>query len=82
MKSLSLEAALYLYKSIIHPCMKYCHHVWAGARSWYLELIDKLQKRIRRTVVVSLGSSLEHLAHRQNVASLSLFIGITLVDVL
>ena len=30
MKFLSLEAALYLYKSTIHPCIEYCCHVWAG----------------------------------------------------
>ena len=30
MKFLSPEAALYLYKSTIHPCMEYCCHVWAG----------------------------------------------------
>ena len=32
MKFLSPEAALYLYKSTIHPCVKYCCHVWAGAQ--------------------------------------------------
>ena len=30
MKFLSLEVALYLYKSTIRPCMEYCCHVWAG----------------------------------------------------
>ena len=44
MKSLSPEAALYLYKSIIQPCMKYGYHVWADASSLYFELIQKLQK--------------------------------------
>ena len=44
MKFLSPEVALYLYKSNIRPCMKYCCHVWAGALSCYLELLDKLQK--------------------------------------
>ena len=47
--------------------------VWAGAPSCYLELLDKLQKRICRTVGPSLAASLEPLAHRRNVASLSLF---------
>ena len=28
MKFLSPEAALYLYKSTIRPCMEYCCHVW------------------------------------------------------
>ena len=43
------------------------------APSCYLELLDKLQKRICRTVGPSLAASLEPLAHRRNVASLSLF---------
>ena len=73
MKFLSPEVALYLYKSTIRPCMEYCCHVWAGAPSCYLELLDKLQKRICRTVGPSLAASLEPLAHRRNVASLSLF---------
>ena len=42
MKFLSPEVALYLYKSTIQPCMEYCCHVWAGAPSCYLELLDKL----------------------------------------
>ena len=69
---LSPEVALYLYKSTIRPCMEYCCHVWAGAPSCYLELLDKLQKRICGTVGPALAASLEHLAHRRNVASLSL----------
>ena len=73
MKFLSREVALYLYKSTICPCMEYCCHVWAGAHSCYLELLDKLQKRICRIVGPSLAASLEPLDHRQNVASLSLF---------
>ena len=73
MKFLSTEVALYFYKSTIRPCMEYCCWVWAGAPSYYLELLDKLQKRIYRTVGPSLTTSLEPLAHRLNVASLSLF---------
>ena len=53
--------------------MEYCWHVWTGAPSCYLELLDKLQKRICRTAGPSLAASLEPLAHRGNVASLSLF---------
>ena len=63
--------------------MEYCCHLWAGAPSYYLELLDKLQKRICRTVGLSLAASLGPLAHRGNAASLSLFyIYITSVDVL
>ena len=72
-KFLSPEVALYLCKFTIHPCMEYCCHVWAGGPSCYLELLDKLQKRICRTVGPSLAASLEPLAHCRNVASLSLF---------
>ena len=53
--------------------MEYGFHVWAGAPSCYLELLDKLQKRICRTVDPSLTASLETLAHHWNLASLSLF---------
>ena len=59
MKFLSPEVALYLYKSTICPCMEYCCHAWAGAPSRYLELLDKLQKQICRTVGPSLAASLE-----------------------
>ena len=73
MMFLSPQVALYLYKSTIRPWMEYCCHVWSGASSCYLELLDKLQKRICRTVAPSLAASLEPLAHRRNVANLSLF---------
>ena len=73
MKFLFPEVTLYLYKSTIQPCMEYCCHAWAGAPICYLELLDKLQKRICRTVGPSLAASLEPLAHCRNVASLSLF---------
>ena len=73
MKFLSPEVALYLYKSTMWPCMEYYCHIWAGVPSCYLELLDKLQKRVCRTVGPSLTASVEPLAHHGNVASLSLF---------
>ena len=73
MEFLSPGVALYLYKSTIHSCMEYCCHVWAGTPSCYLELLDKLQRRIYRTIGASLVAFLEPLAHCRNVASLSLF---------
>ena len=72
MKFLSPEVALYHYISTIRPCTEYCCHVWAGAPSCYLELLQKLQKRICWTIGPSLAASLEPLAHRGNAASLSL----------
>ena len=73
MKFLSPEVALYCYKSTICLCMEYCCQVWAGAPSCYLELLDKLQKQLCRTVGPSLATSPEPLVHHQGVASLSLF---------
>ena len=66
MKFLSPEV-LHLYKFTIFLCMEYCCRVWAGASSCYLELLDKLQNRICRTVGPSRAAS------RQNVVSWSLF---------
>ena len=73
MKFHSPEIVRYLYKSTIRPCMEYCCHFWAGAPIWYLELLDKLQKRICRTFGLSIATSLEPLVYPRNVASLSLF---------
>ena len=73
MKFLSPEVALYLCKSTIRLCMEYCCYIQAVAPSCYLELLDKLQKQICRTVGPSLSASLVPLAYRQNVANLSLF---------
>ena len=77
----SPEVTLYLFKSTIKPCMEYFCHVWAGAPSCYLELLDKLQKWMCQTAGTSLAASFEPLAHCQNVANWSLFSSITLVDV-
>ena len=73
MMFLSPEVALYLYKSTICQCMECCCQAWAAAPNCYLEFLEKLQKRICRTVGLSLATSIEPLAHRRNVASLSLF---------
>ena len=70
---LSPEVALYLYKSTSRSCMECCCYVWLGVPRCYLELLDNLQKRLCRAVGPSLAVSLELLAHRRNVASLSLF---------
>ena len=68
-----IKVALYLYKSTIQPCMEYHWHVWVGAASCYLELLDKQQKQICRAAGPSFAASSELLARCWNVASLSLF---------
>ena len=62
MKFLSPEAAL--YHMLMHGILL---QAWAGATSCYLELLDKLQKRICSAV-----SSIELLAHRRIIASTEL----------
>ena len=47
--------------------------VWAGAPNCNMELLGKLQKRILRTVGPSFAASLETLARRRYLGSLSLF---------
>ena len=69
MKFLSPEVSLYLYESTIRPCMEYSCHVWAGATSCYLEILNKLY--VGPLVLYLLP--LELLAHHRNVASLNVF---------
>ena len=59
-KFLFPEVALYLYKSTIRLCMEYFCHVWAGASSCYLELLNKLQNEYAGP---SLSTSLKPLAY-------------------
>ena len=35
----------FLSPEVPQPCVEYCCHVWAGAPSFYLELLENLQKR-------------------------------------
>ena len=51
-------------RNYVCPSMEYCGHIWDGAPSCYLELLNKLQKQICRTVGSSLAASFEPLAHQ------------------
>ena len=67
----AVEVALYIYKSILWPCMdSYCYF-WASAPSRFL---DKLKKRVCRTVGPSLNALLERLAHHRIISRQSNFI--------
>ena len=68
-KLLSSEVAPNLCKSTIRPCMEYCCRVWARAPSSYLDMLEKLLKRVCGTVGLSLAISLEPLGYRGNVAT-------------
>ena len=50
--------------STIPPCMGYYCHIGAGPPSYYLEMLNKVQVRICKTVGPSLDALLELLAHR------------------
>ena len=54
MTFLPTEVAMYLYKFTMRPCMKYCCHVWAGAPSCYLQLLDNLQNGYLGLLVIHL----------------------------
>ena len=60
---LSPEVGFSLYQTTIPPCMENCYHVRAGALSCLLDMLDKLQKRLRRTVAPTLAASFEPLTH-------------------
>ena len=71
---LTPECIFQLYKSLIRPCMgEYCCHIWAGASSVVLYLLDKVQRRIVNIIGPNLAVNLQPLSHRPNIASLSLF---------
>ena len=81
MKFLSPGVALYLYKSTTDIYIPYCCHVWAGAHSCYLQILDKIQKQICRTV----GPSLDPLLSTWLIIDMQLLytfsVGTTLLDV-
>ena len=54
--------------------MEYCCHVWAGAPVCYLDMLDKLQHQVYRTVGLTFTSSLQPLGHHRNIASSSLYL--------
>ena len=74
MKFFSPEVALCLYNSTIFYSM---HGILLSCLGWcsylLLELLDKLQRQIYRTVGPLLAASLEPLAYRRVVVSLSLY---------
>ena len=70
---LTPDAILHLYKSLIRPCMEYCCHIWAGASTSMLNMLERIQVRVINMIGPNLSSGLQSLSHRRNVASLSLF---------
>ena len=64
---------LTIYKSQIHPALKYCSHIWGGAPKSTLCLLDKVQsKAIRLINNPNFTKSLQLLSHRRLVGDLSI----------
>ena len=81
-KFLSPDVALYLYKSTICPCMEYFCHIWAGAPSCYLELLDNLKNKYAGLLVFHLLFFLNPWLIVKIWPAKVFSIGIILVDVL
>ena len=73
MKFLSPEVVLDLYKSTIWFYIKYGYHAWAGASNCYLDMLDKLQKRVFMAASTTLAAALVTLAHLRSITRLSFF---------
>ena len=82
LKFLSPEFSVYVYKSTTRPFLKYFCHFMMCLSSYYVNMLDKVQNRISKTVGPLLSTSLEPLAHRRNKGSSSLFfVGYTYIDI-
>ena len=53
--------------------MECCCYVWAGVRKCYLDMLDKLQKKVRKTVGSTLGAFVKLLDYHGNVVTVSPF---------
>ena len=60
--------------------MEYFCHSWAGAPNCYLDMLEKLQKQVHRTVGLFLATTLEPLAYCWDIASWSIFFTISIID--
>ena len=67
------ESIMYLYKATIRPLMEHCCHLWAGAPKTHLQLLDRVEKRVKNLIGQPLANELLPLDVRRDVASLSLF---------
>ena len=69
----SSETAFHTYEPDTWTRVEYWCHVGVGAFKYHLDLLDTLQERVCRTIGPILVTFVEPLAHRHNVASVSLF---------
>ena len=79
LKFLCLEVALYFFKGTIRPCMEN-YLRWCIKLFYSWNILDKLQKRVCRTVALSLISLMNPCFVVEMYLVEVFFIGITLVD--
>ena len=73
MKFISPEVVLYLYKYTMRHFIECCCYIWASSPICYVDVVDKLHRRLCRTAGPTLAASLKPLGNCRNVASLILF---------
>lgn len=66
---------LTLYKAQVRSCMEYCSHLWDGSAKYQLSALDSVERRAKRLIGDKklVTTKLHSLAHRRNVACLSVF---------
>ena len=72
-KGNSFSQVCSLSQQIYHTTLQYCYHVWAVVPSCYFDMLDELQKRVRRTFGLTLATSRKPLVYCRNNASFILF---------
>lgn len=69
---LSSQNRILIYKAFIRPLLEFNSHLWAGAPSTSLKLVDRIQKRAIRILNCN-PNELHSLEHRRSVSCLTLF---------
>ena len=62
-KSVPFEFALDLYEAATQPCTEYYCQASAATLNYHLDMLNKLQKQVYKTVSPALAASLKLLAH-------------------
>lgn len=72
-KFISVNNLYTIYKAFIRPLLEFNSHLWAGAPSSTLNMVDRIQNRAVRILGENQSEPLHSLEHRRTVSCLSLF---------
>lgn len=67
------ESLLHFYKSTIPSCLKHFRHIWLLYSAMYLDIIEKIQRKLCNFIGAYLVSRLHLCSHCRNVASVFYF---------